>query len=94
MEMWKKKNKDNDIYMSSSLPEDASLDEIKPKRIRLDSSLYENPIDIEEVADSVIIFDDIDVIPDKKFRDEVCKILNKVLEIVGTIAAQPSALTI
>ena len=30
---------------------------------------------------TVIIFDDTDVISDKKIRDEVCKILNKVLEI-------------
>ena len=80
VEMWKKK-KDNDIYMFSFLLEDDLLDEIKPSRVRLDASVHENPIDIEEFADSVIIFDDIDVISDKKIRDEVCKILNKVLEI-------------
>ena len=33
LEQWKKKNKDKDIYMFSSLPEDESLDEVKPKRI-------------------------------------------------------------
>ena len=37
--------------MFSSLPEDESLDEDKSKRIRLDSSLYENPIDMDEFAD-------------------------------------------
>ena len=35
----------------------------------------------EEFANSVMIFDDIDVISDKKIRGEVYKILNKVLEI-------------
>jgi hypothetical protein len=85
LEQWKKKNKDKKIYiyihMFSSLPEDESLDDIKPQRIRLDSSLYEDLISIEEFANSVVIFDDIDVISDKKIRDEVYKILNKVLEI-------------
>ena len=48
--------------------------------IRLDSSLSENPTDIKEFADSVITFDDIDVISDRKIRDDY-KLLNKVLEI-------------
>ena len=67
--------------MFSSLPEDESLDDVKPQRIRLDSSLYEDPISIEEFADSVVIFDDIDVISDNKIRDEVYQILNTVLGI-------------
>ena len=67
--------------MFSSLPEDESLYEIKPQRIILDSTLYEDPIPIEEFADSVVIFDDIDVISDNKIRDEVYQILNTVLGI-------------
>ena len=39
LEQWKKKNKGKEIYMFTSLPEDESLDEVKPKRIRLDSFL-------------------------------------------------------
>ena len=30
LEQWKKNNKDKDIYMFSSLPDDESLDEVKP----------------------------------------------------------------
>ena len=41
LEQWKKKNKDKNIYKFSFLPEDESLDEVKPNRIRLDSSLDE-----------------------------------------------------
>ena len=67
--------------MLNSLPEDEHMGDIKPQRIRLDSSLYENPIDIKEPADSVKIFQDLDVISGRKRRDEVYKILNKVLEI-------------
>ena len=81
LEQWKKKNKDKEIYMFSSLPEDESLDDVKPQRIKLDRSIYEEPIEVEEFKDSVVIFDDIDVISDKKIRDAVYNILNKVLEI-------------
>ena len=66
LEQWKK-TKDKEVYMFSSLPEDESLDAIKPKRIRLDSSLCENHTAIE-FADTVIVFNDIDVISDKKIR--------------------------
>ena len=78
LEQWKKKNKDKEIYMFSSLPEDESLDDVKPQRIKLDSSIYEEPIEVEDFKDSVVIFDDIDVISDKKIRDAVYNILNKV----------------
>ena len=81
LEQWKKKNKDKEIYMFSSLPEDESLDDVKPQRIKLDSSIYEQPIEVEEFKDSVVIFEDIDVNSDKKIRDAVYNILNKVLEI-------------
>ena len=47
--------------MFSSLPEDESLDDVKPQRIKLDSSIYEEPIEVEEFKDSVVSFDDTDV---------------------------------
>ena len=81
LEQFKKKNKDHPIYIFSSLPEDESLDAVKPQRIRLDESIYQDPIAIEDLSDSVVIFDDIDVISDKKIRDAVYNILNKTLEI-------------
>jgi hypothetical protein len=63
----------------SSLPDDESLDSVKPKRVILDDSLIDDPIDIKEFADSVIIFDDVDVLTNKKIRDEVYKIMNQGL---------------
>ena len=62
LEQWKNKNKDKDIYMFSE-----SLDDVKPQRIKLDSSIYEDPIEVEEFQDSVVIFDDIDV--EQSLRD-------------------------
>ena len=81
LEQYKKKHKEHPIYLFSSLPSDESLDKIKPKRVRLDESIHQDPIDVEELKNSVCIFDDIDVISDKKIREAVYNILNQVLEI-------------
>jgi len=81
LEQYKKKYKNRDIYLFSSLPSDESLDKIKPKRIKLNDSLYNDPIKVEELRESICIFDDIDVISEKKIREAVYDILNQVLEI-------------
>ena len=81
IEQLKKAKKDIPIYLFSALPDDESLDSVKPLRIQSDESLIEDPIDIKEFADSVVLFDDIDVIPDKKIREAVYKIMNMGLEI-------------
>ena len=47
----------------------------------MDDSLIDDPIDIKEFADTVVIFDDIDVLTNKKIREEVYKIMNQGLEI-------------
>ena len=78
---YKKTFKKNPIYLFSALKEDESLDEIKPSRIKIDDALVSNPIDVEEFKDSMVIFDDIDVIRDKKQREAVYDILNQVLEV-------------
>ena len=63
---YKKKYKNHPIYLFSSLTEDESLDSIKPKRIIIYESLVSDPIEISELAKSCCIFDDIDVISNKK----------------------------
>ncbi len=63
------------------MPSDESLDKIKPKRIKLDESIHTDPIKVNDLANSVCIFDDIDVSADKKVRDGVYSILNQCLEI-------------
>ena len=81
IEQYKKKYKNREIYLFSHLKEDPSLDSIKPKRIKINSGLYEDPIDVEEFKESCIIFDDCDCIPDKKTKDAVLAIMNQVLEV-------------
>ena len=51
------------------------------KRIKLDDSLHLGPIKVSEFKASACIFDDIDVISDKKIREAVYNTLNQILEI-------------
>ena len=53
-----------------ALPDDESLDSIKPTRLVLDDSLIDDPLDIKEFADSVVLCDDIDVVTNMKTREE------------------------
>ena len=63
------------------MKEDVSLDSVKPKRVRLDDELYNDPIKVDEFADSLVIFDDTDCISDKKIKNAVCSILDQCLEV-------------
>ena len=81
LEEYKRKYKDREIYLFSSLKEDESLDKIKPKRFKIDDSLWKDPLNAEELKESVCIFDYIDVITDKKIKEAVYKIMDNVLEI-------------
>ena len=81
LEQYKKKYKNRPIYLFSSLPSDESLDKVGPKRVKLDETLHTDPIKVDELSESICIFDDIDVISEKKIREAVYDILNQVLEI-------------
>ena len=78
---YKKMWKSNEVYCFSALTDDESLDTIKPKRICIDDRLVTDPIGVAEFADSLVVFDDIDVISDKKQREAVYSLLNQILEV-------------
>jgi hypothetical protein len=71
----------NEIYLISSLPEDESLDEIKPKRICVDERWVSDPLSAEDFQDSLVISDDVDVISQKGIRKAIIDLLNQILEI-------------
>jgi len=81
IEELKKKKKDMPVYLFSALTEDESLDSVEPLRITLDESIYEDPITLEDLKESVCIFDDCDCLSDRKIREAVYKILNQLLEL-------------
>ena len=69
----------NKIYLLAGKPKDKKMDDLEcVTRIPLNSELYDLKFDFENFKNSLIIFDDTDVIPDKKmceylrrFRDNV-----------------------
>lgn len=59
----KKQNKDKPVYIFSAVEKDETLDALpNVERIGIDSNLIEEPITLEDLASSFIIFDDIDTI--------------------------------
>ena len=63
------------IYIFSSLHDDERLDDIEPKRVVLDESIYVEPLASKEFTESAIIFDDVDVTSDKRIRDAAQNLL-------------------
>jgi len=76
---YKKRKPKNDVYLFSILNEDKSLDAIKPLRVKIDDNLSE--FDIENFRDSMVIFDDTDVISNKNHKTYVNAIRDKILQI-------------
>lgn len=67
----------------SRLDEDKALDWLKPHRVQITNDLIENPIEIKSEIDqdSIILFDDIDTIQEKKLQLAVNKLKQDILEI-------------
>ena len=77
------KNK-NTVYLFSSLPEDPSIDAIKGlKRVDIShDDFVDEPIDITDFANSCLIFDDCEVISNKRLRAKVEAIADQAM-IIG-----------
>lgn len=77
---YKKKYKNNPIYIFSALNEDATLDQMKSiKRIDINNSDFINEeFNIDDFENSLCVFDDIDVISNKYVRYKVYEIMNMI----------------
>lgn len=79
--LYKKIFKKNPIYVFSALKDDESLDVVEPKRFKITKeALLDDPIIMEDLKNSLVIFDDIDCISDKLLKEAVYSILNQILE--------------
>ena len=61
----------NPIFLFSKLTEDKSLYYVKPTRIKMDEELLKNPIDINELHDALVIFDDDSCVKDKRIVEKL-----------------------
>lgn len=66
----------------SRLAEDENLDDLNPKRIVLDEEILKegNELKPEEFNGNIVLFDDIDTIPQKKVADAIRRFRDDILE--------------
>ena len=69
-----------DFYIFSSIKYDKPLDDLDPIRIDLDDDLVDDMLELEDVQDSIVLFDDIDTIVDTKLKKEIQKFRDFLLE--------------
>jgi ABC-type dipeptide/oligopeptide/nickel transport system ATPase component len=78
---YKKTFKKNNIYMFSNLDYDETLDDdLKIDRVKIDEELLTDPLSVEDFENSLVIFDDIDVIRQKELKNAVYQIMDEILE--------------
>ena len=78
---FKKMFRKDEIYLFSSIASDRVLDKQDPTRIILDEELLNDPIDVEELDQSLVIFDDTDTIRDKEMRVYLEGLRDHILEV-------------
>jgi len=70
------------IFLFSRKKEDRILDRIQGLvRVLLDDELLEDPIEVDKMKNMLLIFDDIETIPDKKLATYVKNLRDDILEI-------------
>ena len=80
-ENYKKLFPKNRIIIISRHDEDPVLDKIKGiKRIKLNDEILEAEIDLSDMAQSLVIMDDIDTIPDKRINKLIANLRDDLLE--------------
>lgn len=88
-EMFPELAKKKRIFRFSRIEHDKTFDRLgrldKPderlyKNVLINESLLENPITLEDVKNSLLVFDDVDSIQDEALKDMIHKLRNDVLE--------------
>lgn len=65
IEQYRKLFPENKVILFSLKNEDKALDKYLPIRISLNEELFDNPIQLDEIKNSLVIFDDIDSMDEK-----------------------------
>jgi nucleoside-triphosphatase THEP1 len=76
---YKKAFKKNPIYFFSVLEDDTSINDKLVKRIKLNESWIDEALILEDVKDSLCVFDDIEMIKDERIFKQVFKFINEIL---------------
>lgn len=79
IDQYKKMYKKREVYVFSFFTEDKSLGN-KVTRIKLDDEFVDTELTLEDMANSLVLFDDIDTIKNKYISNKLKHILNTLLE--------------
>jgi energy-coupling factor transporter ATP-binding protein EcfA2 len=71
--------KKNPIYFFSVLDEDTSIDKKIVKRVNIDDSWINEPLTINDVSNSLCVFDDVEMIKDKDIKQSIFDFINSIL---------------
>ena len=72
----------NNVYIISQVGEDHAFKDIKGLlRIPVDVSLITDPLNWETFEDSLVVFDDVDVLPQKLIRDQVMLLRDSIARL-------------
>jgi hypothetical protein len=78
---YKKMFPGNKVYLISGKPSDPSIDKyVKCERIAIDEDLINNPIEINEFKNCLVIFDD-DIVSNSKLQKELMSIKDRLLRL-------------
>ena len=71
---------DKKFFIFSRLTQDEVLDKLNPIRVSLDESYLEDPLNLEDLSHSIVLFDDIDTIGNKHVREKIKDLRDDCLE--------------
>lgn len=75
-----KEDKKKEVFVFSTFDEDKALDHLKPSRILIDDDIIDDPIQKEELKDSIVIFDDIDTLNPTKLSKACNELRDDLLQ--------------
>jgi hypothetical protein len=78
---YRKKYPKNDVILISRVEKDDVLDRLGIKRLKIDSSLIDDPISMDEISNTLVLFDDVCTIPDKKIKNYILHLRDSILTI-------------
>ena len=76
---YRKSYKKNPIYFFSVLDKDDSINDKIVKRVTVDNSWINEPLTIDDVPNSLCVFDDIEMIKEKDIKQSVFDFINSIL---------------
>lgn len=79
VEAYKKMFPNNDVYLFSNVAKDPVLDKLGLTRIPINDDLIDDPIEMSELENSLVIFDDIDSFADKALEKVILKLQADIL---------------